>query len=152
MLFEQLAKPLANDFTLKVVSSVLLNLQKQPTYILSDDAGLKNCWDEICVITQEGDSSYTEIIESTIDDLVAQKIKALRPDTAVLCAVWMQTYDGQDWLADNEDNQNAELTHNLADIVEYIRDEVLNKAMNWSNKRIERYSDMPFEFDDGYGY
>lgn len=89
-------------------------------------------------------------MESTIDDLVAQKIKALKPDGAVLCAIWMQTYDGLDWLADNEDNQNAELTYNFADVVEYIRDEVLSKAMNWTNKRMERYSDRQYEFDGGY--
>ena len=47
---------------------------------------------------------------------IPQKIKALKPDSAVLCAIWMQTYDGLDWLADNEDNQNAELTHNFADV------------------------------------
>ena len=150
MLFQEFAKAIANDFVKKVVKSALLNLQKQSPYLLSEDAGLKNCWDEVCIITQEGDSTYSDLVESTVDGLVAQKIKALKPDRAVLCAIWMQTYDGLDWLADNEDNQNAELTYNFADVVEYIRDEVLNKALNWTNKRIERYSDMQFEFDEGY--
>lgn len=151
-MLDKLVKHISTDFVTKVTKSVFLNLQKQSTQLLSDDAGLKNCWDEICVITQEGDNSYTDIVESTINDLVALKIKALKPDSAVLCAVWMQTYNGQDWLADNEDNQNAELTYNLNDIVEYIRDEVLSKAMNWSNKRIERYADMQYELDEGYDY
>lgn len=148
-MFDKIAKKIATEFISKVTKSVLLKLQKQGTQLLSDDARLKSFWDEICVISQEGDNAYTEIIESTIDGLIALKIKALKPDGAVLCAVWMQTYNGQDWLADNEKSQNLELTYDLDDIVRYIRDEVLSKAMNWSNKRIERYSDMQYELDEG---
>lgn len=149
-MLEKLIKNLANEFVTKVIKSVVFNIQKQQTQLLSDDAGLSNCWDEICVITQEGDNAYSDIIESTIDNLILHKIEVLKPSNAVLCALWLQTFNGQDWLSDHAHDQNFELTYNMDDVVEYIRDEVLSKAMNWTNKRIERYSDRQYEFDGGY--
>lgn len=143
-------KYIANAFVTKVTNAVVREFQKQSTYLFSDDAGLKNCWDEICVITQEGDNAYTEIIESTIDELIALKINALKADSAVLCAVWMQTHNGADWLESQTNTDSLEPTYNIEDVIAHISEEVLNKAMNWSNKRIEYYADNQYELDDGY--
>jgi hypothetical protein len=116
---------------------------------LSDDSGLKNCWDEICVMVQEGDYLEDQV-NDTVNQTISEKIEKLNPDNFVLCAVWLQTISGMDWLAEHESESDILPTYNLNDVIDYIREDVLSKAMNWTNKRIERFADKQYEFDGGY--
>lgn len=149
MNFDKGMSYLSAAFVTKVTNAVIREFQKQSTYFLSDDAGLKSCWDEICVIVQEGDFLENEIIDS-VDGLIKEKIEKLKPDGFILCAVWMQTMRGMDWLAEHESQSDIQPIYDLNDVIEYIRQEVLSKAMNWTNKRIERFADKQYEFDGGY--
>ncbi len=142
-------KYLSDAFVTKVTNAVVREFQKQSTYLLSDDAGLKSCWDEICVITQEG-GSFVDEVNDAVAGVVTEKINKQKPDSFSLCAVWLQTDSGADWQEAQVGTENIEPTYNMDDVVAYITEEILGKAMNWSNKRIERYSDSQYELDDEY--
>jgi len=138
-------------FSERICNAVIRHLQRESAGLIPEDSGLKNLWDEICVITQEGSFLFDEI-ESTIEGIVELKIAVAKPQRELLIALWLQTSNGKDWLDKQESHFSGdeELFYNSQDVIEHLREIVINKAINWSNKRLERYSDSQYEMDDAW--
>ncbi len=136
-----------------VAGTVIRNLQKMKDGMQSgDDSGLKNEWDEICAQVQGEESPMYEAYMDTVTGLIQGELKQI--DSEIKIDIWLQTQEGEDWTDDNNEKDLEEqepVGYSEEDIVEYIlRDLILSKASDWTNKRIERYigSQQVSRFDD----
>ncbi len=123
-----------------VSRKVILKLQKMTEGMQSgDDSPLKNIWDEICVQVQHQESIYWSCYEDVIFSLVQAEVKQL--ETPIKQAIWFQTEWGFDWICDSEDDESLEFCEEDCEdeITEYLLSYVIDKAADWSNRRIEKY-------------
>jgi hypothetical protein len=149
---EKIVRQMRDEIFHSIKRRVIRKLQKYHSAVLPGDI-LKNTWDEICVIIQEGDDVfYFECID-TLDGEIVLMLDDMKMTAWQLCAMWIYTPEGSEWVLDESDKIPDEiiLTHNISDITKYIRDEyLLDAAMNWSNSRIERFQQNSYEMDDEY--
>ena len=109
-----------------------------------DDTPLKTIWDEVCVQVQSQESIMWDADLDTITRIIWDEIERLNAPTKQ--AIWLQTNEGMDWQAENEDQKTA--TFCEGDIIDYIlHDQVLSVAADPTNKRIEKYIESSIEFD-----
>lgn len=86
------------------------------------------------------ESVYWDVYLDTIKTIISPAVEDL--DVSSKEAIWLQTSRGMDWEADAEDENNYQQApgYCLEDITEYIlNDFILERAVNWTNQRIERY-------------
>ena len=124
----------------KTISNrVIRHLCTLNTGLLSgDDSSLENIWDEICVQVQGEYSIFWDLYEDTIEGILEVEIE--KEDRAVLSSIWLQTYDGNKWTCDDENEAKREVPYFLPDLVSYVFHEyVMQNAMEWSNRRIRAY-------------
>lgn len=148
-MYQKITREMVHVVCQSIIKSVIKVLQKNESVLLGD-TGLKNMWDEICVIIDDGGGEYYDSCIDTIDGMIAMVLDKKKFTPWQLSAIWLQTPEGHDWVFD-EDNKPLDsfpLMSNDQDIVVYIRDEyVCPAALNWTNKRIRRYSDNQYEMD-----
>jgi len=133
----QIARDLAESLRKRLVAACIRDLQgMQDGMLLDEDGCLRDAWDEICVQQRVGESFGWRAYLETIDALIESRLEALRPYE--LDALWLTTPEGDDW--DSElDDERVDYPVFIADVVIYLRGEVLEHANDWSNKRIMRY-------------
>ncbi len=121
----------------RVSKKVIRSLTQMTEGLQSGDGSvLKNLWDEVCVQVQEEESFMWPEYLDTMFPLVKSEVEKL--DEAIKQAIWLQTDDGIDWSIENEDQGG--IFYDEDAITNYIlHDYVLDAAMDWSNKRIEKY-------------
>ena len=147
---KKIVRQLGDEICQKIKSQVIRGLQKEATGVLGEGI-LNSMWDEICVIIQEGDDEfYWECVDSIDGEIDLVLNKQIIP-TWQLCALWIITQEGSEWLLGEKDKSPNEiyLTHNISDIRKHIREEyILDAATNWSNRRIERFQQRAYEMDE----
>lgn len=124
----------------RVSRKIRLSLQRMKEGVQSsEDSGLKNVWEEICVQIQEGQSPLWKVYDQTVQQLVAEEIKRLQQFERE--AIWLQMDSGSDWTVDyGEDADNVPVIEE--DVIRYVMDHFLYRdADNWSNKRVRAYMD-----------
>lgn len=134
---------LARDATARTAGRAIRALQglRGDNLQSGEDSGLRDVWDEICVQIQVDLSvmwdAYVDTIERTIEILLEST-----PRTQ-LHAMWLKTDQGEEWLEEAEAAGGGEtdLMYGIEDVVEYVREEVLCIAADWSNRRIRRYEE-----------
>lgn len=133
---QALARELAGHITRKCI----LAIQSMKDTLSSDDSGLTNAWDEICVQVQDEHSFFWDTYDEIARDLVAAYVDELKEYEKE--ALWSQTGEGWDWYCDT-DNYDGEIPPVFdGDIVNHIVNKYLYvKAGNWSNERIREYMD-----------
>ena len=149
---EMIVQQICHELFKKIEIRVIRRIQKHSATVL-DHYSLKNMWDEICVIVQEGDQMFYDECVDTIDGEINLTLSKMMLDNWQLSAMWLQTQEGLDWVYDHKNKMPEEtfLTHNLDDITKYIREEyILVAAMNWSNARIQKIQDGKYEMEDEY--
>lgn len=126
---------IANRECQRISISVIRRLQKLNgrSLLYSEDSGLINTWDEICVEVQSEETYYRRLYLPTIEDFVDTEIDKLA--SSLQQAIWLQTENGSAW--EPEDGDPVNVPQDIADYV--IQEYVLNKAEEWSNRRIDRY-------------
>lgn len=127
----------------RLVRSVIRDLQKmdEPARLLSGaNSGLVNVWDEICVQRQVEESFAWRAYEQTIRTLIGGKLEDTPYRT--LRSLWLLTPSGLGWIDENQAGKDPNPC--LPDIEEYVFDEVLRKASEYTNARIRGYCERPF--------
>ena len=134
---------LADAECARVCRTVIRGLQRMRGAMMSgDDSGLANTWDEICVQVQSQDSIFCEAYEDTMRAFLREQIEKL--PAHVRQAIWLQTYEGDDWATENEGEEQC--THCIEDIEEHVfANYLLAEAATWSNPRIREYLQHDFE-------
>jgi hypothetical protein len=140
----ELAEPAAQ----RIARKVIRKLQGMTEEMQSGDSGLANLWDEICVQVQGSESIMWPLYEELMANLVIQSLKAL--DHPTLCALWLQTEGGDEWETGRALGETSDLTCpcDIQETAQFIvREHLLVLAADWTNKRIDRFSEKSLEMD-----
>ena len=137
-----LTESLAREGVRRITHHVIRDLQQlRGGHVQSGaDSGLRDVWDEICVQVQFEQSPLWASYVGVLEVIVERHASRVAPTR--LYTIWLETDSGQDWLDEIEDASDGESdvrTYCLEDVVEYLRDQVLGLAADWSNVRIRRY-------------
>jgi hypothetical protein len=128
----------------RICRKVILQLQKMTEEMQSgDDSPLSNIWDEVCVQVELQESVMWKTYLDTIRSLITRELDRL--DIPSKQAMWLQTSNGLKWEIEEENPQHT--PYSDEDIVEFVLEDLLNTASNWTNKRIARYMELHSEFD-----
>lgn len=133
----------------KLVNKTIREFQslKDGHTLLSADLGLENVWDEICVDAQlightaHHDKYKRKVATFILDNLIPNLTKLEKK------ILWMQTYDFEEWLSDTEYSFCNTNRHYIdipdkflvSEIEDYLIDEIIYAAENYSNSKIEKY-------------
>ena len=110
-----------------------------------DDSSLANVWEEICVQVQGEQSVLWGAYDVTVRQIVSTEVTALPEHERD--AVWLQTPEGEEWDAEEEDERTkSPVTGD--NIIDYLtNDYVYSAAANWSNPRIRKYLELSSRTD-----
>ncbi|CEL31708.1 hypothetical protein [Pseudomonas fluorescens] len=134
---------LGQALTRRLVVGCIRDLQRMQDCLLSgDDSPLHSIWEEICVQQQRELSHFWRAYEETITACAEGRIESLQPYE--LDALWLLTRQGEDWDCEMEDERESYPVFQR-DVADYIQDEILNQANNWTNERIRRYLERGYE-------
>ncbi len=114
--------------------------------LLSDDSGLKNVWEEICVDMQ-GEwtfyhQTYISQIEMFVENVLYPKLTELEKTM-----IWTQTDEFDEWIEELEEKHRNEVNYSIdfSDmfcydaLLKYISNAIMQEAMNYTNSRIDKY-------------
>ncbi len=154
--YRPIISKLADDVCQSISRSVIRALQAmKPSFALGDSLDVKNVWEELCVLMNEGDSDSPiwDAYMFTVDQAVTGVLLDKKLSDWQLCAIWIETQPGIDWIRELEGDDDGSsfdgLTWCEEDVVEYIRREyVCRVAMDWSNQRLRHYFDSRFQPDE----
>lgn len=138
-----LREVLARDATRRITRRVIRTLQglRDDHLQAGFDSGLRDVWDEICVQAQEEESPMWQTYLNLVEVTATRHLDGVPPTQ--LHAMWVESKEGQWWLTmeydDLPESEKGELIYLLDDVAEYLRDQVINVACDWSNARISRY-------------
>lgn len=141
---DKIIEYVAKEACKKVSTKIIRKLQQMTECMLSgDDSELGNVWDEICVQIQWEESTMWDVYLDTIRSFIQHEMNKI--NVKIKQAIWLQTEEGLDWEFDDE---QGSLEFCEDDITEYIlQDYILQSAVDWSNKRIEKYLERQYYFD-----
>lgn len=108
-----------------------------------DDSVLSNLWEEICVQVQGQESIMWDAYDTTVEQIVSGEITKLSVYERE--AIWLQTPEGEDWDAEDEDSRSG---YPIAedDIIEYLKNKyVYSAACDWSNRRIRQHQENSYQ-------
>lgn len=139
----RIARDVGHALTRRLVEGCIRDLQRIQDCLLSgDDSPLSSIWEEICVQQQWELSFYWRAYHDTINTSVEGRMEGLQPYE--LDALWLLTRESEYWDCKSEsDRESYPVLQD--DVVVYIRDEILGRANDWSNKRIRRYLARRYE-------
>ena len=141
----RITRDLGEALAQRLVIGCIRNLQRIQDCLLSgDDTPLSSIWEEICVQQQWELSFYWRAYQDTITACVEGRIEGLQPYE--LDALWLLTREGEFWDCELEGERESYPVFQ-GDVVDYIRDEILGRANDWSNERIRRYLARRYEMD-----
>lgn len=142
----RIARDLGLALSRRLVLGCIRDLQRMQDCLLSgDDSPLCSIWEEICVQQQREQSFSWRAYLETIAACAEVRVEDLQPYE--LDALWLLTRQGEDWDCEPEDERESYPVLR-GDVVEYIQDEVVSRANDWSNARIRRYLER--SYDDGW--
>ena len=135
---DRIISDIARDDCKQICRKVIFALQRMTEGLGSgEDSPLKNIWDEVCVQVKFQESIDWGLYLDTVRTIVSFEVG--RFDARRKQAIWLQTRSGIDWYIENDDQEQTP-GYCDEDITEYIlNDFVLTGALNWRNKRIEKY-------------
>jgi hypothetical protein len=160
---EKIINQLANTISERISHQVELSLKGMTDGLQSsEDSGLENVWDEICVQVQSAHSMFWDLYDEVVINLIMPHIKKLEDYEKT--ALWLQTDSGWDWkyfisgpyrekdgsyssISLHEEHEVSEkdsaFCYNTDIIARYIASEyVYDKAGGYSNKKIKRYLEI----------
>jgi len=150
---KDLLQSLTNDVAKKLTNKVIRFLQKDTTNLSSDDSGLKNIWDQVCVQKQGEESYCWEVYEDHITMITTSFVDSLNQNDLYLLN--RETNEFLDWSFENPENDESPPI-NTYEITQFlIDDHIFPAAMEWSNARIRSYLNPDSdegEADDNYGF
>jgi hypothetical protein len=129
----------AGEISERILRKTISELEKVADTLSSDDSGLINAWEEICVQIQHEYSFFWDLYDQMMWTYITSYVEELKKHEKL--ALWFQTNEGCDWLDHIEfekirDEYPPIYNH---DIVQYVVQELHAKAANWSNRRIDAY-------------
>lgn len=139
-----ISRKLGETLSKKLVNACIRDLQRMDGEMLQsgDNSGLRNIWDEICVQQQRERSYFWQTYLTTIETFIDARLEDLQPFE--LDALWLQTNEYGDWDCEMEDERET-YPVNRYHVLEYLQNEVLTQANNWSNERILRYLERRYD-------
>ena len=134
----RIVRRLAEEVCQRVTRLVIRSLRERVDGLQSgDDSGLTNAWEEICAQVQGEQSVLWDAYDVTVRQIVSIEVTALPQEERD--AVWLQTPEGEEWDAEEEDERDKSPVA-VDNIIEYLtNDYVCPAAANWSNPRIRKY-------------
>jgi hypothetical protein len=109
----------------------------------SDDSGLANLWDEVCVQVQGPESVMWDYYVEVMRDVIEKQVHMLSVELTK--AIWLQTDNGFGW--DSDEDESSDMEYSEYDIVDHILSQfVLPLAADWKNLRIEKFINKDLEF------
>lgn len=145
---DKIIEYVAKEACKKILTKVIRILQRMTEGMQSgDDSPLVNIWDEVCVQVQDEEFIVWDLYLDTIKVFIINEVEHL--DDEIRQAIWLQTEEGFNWQFDNEQDAKIERAeYCIDDIVEYILNAyILQSAVNWTNKRIEKFIESRYEYD-----
>lgn len=148
-LFIQMAEERAEAKAKKICGKVIRTCQslKGSSMLSGDDTPLANVWDEVCVQVQGEESFYWGMYEDTIRGEI-QSILDKTCDKYDRLMLWLQTDEGRELAFSYDEDAidyfdktgwpDPEDDYNEA-IVNYLFQEVIGAADNYTNERIEKF-------------
>ena len=134
-----IARELGELLSQRLINGCIRDLQKMESSGLSgEDSDLQNVWDEICVQQQIEESIYWSAYLETINCVIKSRLDDLK--LYELDAVWLLSSEGEDWDWE-EENERETYPVSKTEVASYLQYELLNKANDWSNARITKYSE-----------
>ena len=142
--YEMLMSRLAEPILKRLVWKVKRELQSDNKLIqYGVDSFLHNTWDEFCVEVQ-GDgftSYYYYLYLDSIAATIHRLLKDCTKDEKII--LWTQTQAYEDWVCRDSEECNytdvLQSAYNENDICEYVLDEVIHTAADYSSKRINGF-------------
>lgn len=132
-----IARELGELLSQRLINGCIRDLQKMKSSGLSgEDSDLQNVWDEICVQQQIEESIYWSAYLETINCVIKSRLDDLK--LYELDAVWLLTSEGEYW---EEENERETYPVSKTEVTAHLQYELLNKANDWSNARITKYSE-----------
>ena len=93
---EKITNQLANTISERISRKVETSLKGMKDGLQSsEDSGLENLWDEVCVQVQSARSMFWSLYDNLIYGLTLSNVKEL--ESSEKEAIWLQTDDGMDW-------------------------------------------------------
>lgn len=139
----RIARDLGRALSRRLVLGCIRDLQRMQDCLLSgEDSPLRSIWEEICVQQQREESFSWRAYLETIAACAEWRVEDLQPYE--LDALWLLTRQGEDWDCEREDECEPYPVFR-GDVVDYIQDEVLSRANDWSNARIRRYLERGYD-------
>lgn len=142
----RIARELGEALSRRLVNACIRDLQRMggEALLSGEFSGLRNVWDEICVQQQWEHSFSWRAYQVTIEADLECRLEELQ--SYELDALWLLTREGDDWDCELEDERETYPV--VRDHVQnYLQDEVLTQALNWSNARISRYLERRYGWD-----
>jgi len=135
-IWRELSRQVARDAARRAADRVARRLSKLPGGLSGDDSGLRSAWQEFCVQVQGEESYFWDAYVETVKQTIAGTLVPVRHLDMV--AMWLETPEGWDWLAENEDGAALPFV-NEADVVEWVYDEVRRLAESSRHPRTVRF-------------
>jgi hypothetical protein len=113
-----------------------------------DDSGLQSVWEEICVQVQDEESFHWDAYVEVIENILRGQVEDLSSTERI--TIWLSTETGTDWIDDQQDGPTGDDTPPVsdADIIEELKSNLLSRAGDYRNKRIERFINHLHGYDD----
>lgn len=145
---EALASRLKEDLVCQAIKS--LEEMGGDCLMSGEDSGLQSIWEEVCVQVQHEESFFWDTYVEVIEDFLTALVEGLSQKERL--ALWLSADAGCDWIADNEDDETDGAAPGVyvGDIVAELKSDLLSKAADFENERIERYFRQQ-DGDDDWG-
>ena len=141
MLMSRLAEPILKRLVWKVKRE-LQSFGKDSNMMQSgDDTPLQNIWDEFCVQVQGEEFIFYDAYLDFIEGLISQLLNDCTEDEKII--LWTQTQGYEDWVCQDfveyDYTDVLQSACNENDICEYVLNEVIHTAADYSSKRINDF-------------
>lgn len=127
----------------RLITACIRDLQRVKDCLSGEYSGLKNAWDEICVQEQSDRSCHWDAYLDTINCFIEIRVANLKPYE--LDAIWLLTYEHSDWKHEQQDERQF-YPVSTTDIINYIQDRLLGKAIGWSNPQVSKYLEQDYDW------
>jgi len=142
--YREFTRQIAQDAARRVAERTVRHLNKLPGGLSGDDSGLRTAWEEFCVQVQAEESFFWDAYVDTVKQAISGALLNVRHLEMV--AMWLESDNACDWLADNEDGKELPAVFE-PDVVEVVYDKVHSLADRSRHPRVVRYLSRERGFD-----
>ncbi len=129
----------------KVCNKLIRTLQGlKERYMQSNDTGLDNVWDEICVQVQFDYWIYWYAYEHTMAQLIKEAYNEIDPTISKFLSYMYDSRNEDSEYEDFEKVRFSEYTPSISSFVNLIFENLIDIAGDYRNKRIEDYLSKKF--------